>query len=67
MTSFTPAGGFFMDLTKVISAGFNVSRASTAASNAGIASAKSDSQSSFIACAAAAASLAKASSAPTIY
>jgi len=61
----TPYGGFFIDFTKVISAGFKVFKAETAASRAGIASAKSLSHSSLIACDAAAASLARASSAPT--
>jgi hypothetical protein len=65
-TSLTPAGGFFIDLTIVISGGFSVSRACSAASSAGIASARSLSQSSLMAWAAAAASLANASSAPTI-
>lgn len=46
MTSLTGPGGFFMDLTSVISAGFRVSREDRAASNAGIAIAKSFSQSS---------------------
>jgi hypothetical protein len=48
-TNFTPYGGFFIDLTTVISAGFRVFKAETAASRAGIASAKSLSQSSLIA------------------
>lgn len=39
----------FIDLTTVMSAGFNVSKAATAASIAGIASAKSLSQSSLMA------------------
>lgn len=38
ITSLTPAGGFFMDLTTVISAGLRVSSASKAALRAGIAS-----------------------------
>lgn len=46
MTSFTGPGGFVIDLTTVISAGFKVSRADRAASNAGIASARSPSHSS---------------------
>lgn len=50
----------------VMSEGFNVSRAWSAASRAGIASDRSLSQSSLMAWAAAAASLANASSAPTI-
>lgn len=56
-----------MDLTIVISCGFNVSKAWIAASSAGVASARSLSQSSLIAWAAAAASFANASSAPTIF
>ena len=54
-----------MDLTIVMSAGFNVSRAAIAASSAGMASANSASHSSFSACADAACSLAMASSART--
>lgn len=50
----------------VMSEGFNVSRAWSAASRAGIASDRSLSQSSLMAWAAAAASFANASSAPTI-
>lgn len=46
MTSLTRAGGFCMDFTRVMSDGFKVSRADSAASRAGIASAKSPSQSS---------------------
>lgn len=64
-TNFTAAGGFFIDLTMVMSGGLSVFRAANAALNAGIASCRSLSQSSLIACAAAAASLAAASSAPT--
>lgn len=48
-TSFTPVGGFFIDLTSVMSDGLRVSRAVRAASRAGTASAKSLSQSSLIA------------------
>jgi hypothetical protein len=51
MTSFTPPGGFFIDLTIVMSAGFNVFNAEIAASRAGMASANSASHSSFSACA----------------
>lgn len=65
-TSLIPAGGFFIDFKIVMSEGFNVSRAWSAASNAGVASARSLSQSSLMAWAAAAASFASASSAPTI-
>lgn len=46
MTSLTRPGGFCIDLTTVMSEGFKVSRADRAASNAGIASAKSPSHSS---------------------
>lgn len=65
-TNLTPYGGFFIDLTTVISAGLRVFKAETADSRAGMASAKSVSQSSLIAWDAAAASFARASSAPTI-
>lgn len=41
ITSFTPDGGFFIVFTIVISAGFKVFNAFSAASRAGIASAKS--------------------------
>lgn len=41
ITSLTGPGGFCIDLTNVMSAGFKISRAARAASNAGIASAKS--------------------------
>ena len=59
-------GGCLIDLTRVMSAGFKVSKALMAASSAGVASAKSLSHSSLMACAAAAASLAKLSSAAII-
>ena len=55
----------FIDLTSVMSLGLRVFRAWMAASSAGIASAKSPSHSSLMAWAAAAASLAMASSAAT--
>lgn len=45
-TSLTSAGGFCIDFNSVISEGFKVSRAAKAASKAGIASARSPSQSS---------------------
>lgn len=41
MTSFIPEGGFFIVLTIVMSAGFNVLRAANADSSAGMASARS--------------------------
>lgn len=47
-TNLTPCGGFVIDLTTVISAGLRVFRAETAASRAGIASARSLSHSSLI-------------------
>lgn len=59
-------GGCLIAFTRVISDGFNVSRAVTAASKAGVASDRSLSHSSLIAWAAAAASFAKASSAAMI-
>ena len=60
-------GGCRIDLTRVTSAGFNVSRAFIAASSAGVASDRSLSHSSLIDWEAAAASLASASSAAIIY
>lgn len=45
-TSLTSAGGFCIAFNSVMSAGFKVSRAAKAASNAGRASARSPSQSS---------------------
>lgn len=49
ITNLTALGGFFIDLTIVMSCGFNVFNALSAAFNAGIASCKSLSQSSLIA------------------
>ena len=49
ITNFITGGGFFIAFTKVISEGFKVFRAKIAASSAGIASARSLSQSSLIA------------------
>ena len=46
ITSLTSPGGFCMDLTTVMSAGFRVFRADRAASRAGMASARSPSHSS---------------------
>lgn len=46
ITSFMGPGGFCMDLTTVMSAGFKVSSAARAASSAGNASARSPSHSS---------------------
>lgn len=66
MTNLTPLGGLFMDLTTVISAAVSVFRAARAASRIGIASARLASQSSLIAWAARACSLATASSALTM-
>lgn len=45
-TNFTADGGFFIDLTMVMSGGLSVFNAANAALNAGIASCKSPSQSS---------------------
>lgn len=66
-TSLTIPGGFFIALITVISEHFNVFREIVALIKAGSASAKSLSQSSLMACEAAAASFANASSAATIY
>ena len=46
MTSLTGPGGFCIDFTREMSAGFRVSSAASAASSAGIASARSPSHSS---------------------
>ena len=66
ITNLTIGAGFFILFTTVISPGFKVLSAFTADCRAGMASAKSFSQSSLIAWAAAAASLARASSQATI-
>ena len=47
ITSLIACGGFFIDFTKVISAGFKVSRAASASSKIGMTRARSASQSSF--------------------
>lgn len=54
-TNLTMDGGFFIDFTIVMSGGFRVFNAASAALKAGMASCKSLSQSSLIACDAAAA------------
>lgn len=65
ITSLTPLGGLFMVLTSVMSWDVSVLSADNAAFSAGMASAKSASQSSLIALAPLACSLAIASSAFT--
>lgn len=67
IVSLTGAGGFFIDLTIVMSFGVRVLSADKAASNIGIASAKSESHSSLMPLATRACSLATASSAFTTY
>ena len=65
IVSLTPAGGFFIDLTSVMSSRFSVCSAFTAASSAGSASASPASHSVLIACASSAFTAAAASSRAT--